>query len=239
MTVLTWLLGALAFLLWPAGSADPSRPHRLGLRRPASSATVLPLAAGVAGAGALLAVFGVAALPVAAAVGAGLHWATGHLPAAADDPGSDPALPLTLELAAAALRAGRPVPDALRLAAPAGGPVLRSRLAVVSGLLALGEAPGQAWAALGSSGILEDVARAAARSSDSGVRLADTCTQAADDVRARLRTRDTVRAARAGTARAGPARALLPAGLHLSRRRAGGHRHPGRRLDGRRVTFGR
>jgi Flp pilus assembly protein TadB len=119
----------------------------------------------------------------------------------------DPRLPLVLDLAAAALHAGRTAPQALTLAAPIAGADVEHDLHQAAGLLELGADPVEAWRHVGADTPLATVAQAARRSADSGIRLARGFEQAAADLRMRRRGEAEIRAHRAGVL------ALLPLGL--------------------------
>lgn len=120
-------------------------------------------------------------------------------------------LPLTLDLAAAALRSGRPVAEALLLSAPAAGTGLRATLVQVAGLLRLGADADQAWAAVPRDGALGELATAAVRSSDSGSKLAAAFERLAMEVRAQRAVEAAIRAQRAGVHAMGPlAACFLP-----------------------------
>lgn len=109
----------------------------------------------------------------------------------------DPALPVTLDLAAAALRSGRPLDQALTLAAPAAREDVRTQLLGIAGLLSLGALPAQAWAAA-RDGPLQPVAPVATRSAASGIKIAGAFEDLAEQLRAERATRLAVRANRAG-----------------------------------------
>jgi Flp pilus assembly protein TadB len=119
----------------------------------------------------------------------------------------DAALALTLDLAAAALRAGRPLHDALARAAPAASAGTAELLDRVAGLLRLGADPATAWALVPPDGPLTPVAAAATRSATSGIRVAAAFERAAAQVRADLAAAAAVRAHRAGVF------AMAPLGL--------------------------
>jgi pilus assembly protein TadC len=121
--------------------------------------------------------------------------------------GPAPSLPLALDLAAAALRAGQTVASALRLSAPVLPDPLARQWQRAAGLLALGADPEQAWAVLAEEPVLVPLAVSARRSADSGARLARTLTQLATDTRAELRAGAMARANRAGVL------AMAPLGL--------------------------
>jgi hypothetical protein len=112
--------------------------------------------------------------------------------------GPDPALPLVLDLLAAALRAGRPVADALDLAAGAGRPATAAALARVGRLLRLGAEPAAAWGVLDPDDAARPLVPVAIRSAASGVRLAGAAERLAGELRAERRAGSAARAQRAG-----------------------------------------
>lgn len=116
-------------------------------------------------------------------------------------------LPIVLDLAAVALRAGAPPGPALAAAGQAAGPGLRHVLAQVSGLLSLGVEPAAAWADARHVPGLSTVACLATRSGHSGIRLADVLTATAAELRQEGLDRAQQAAARAGVW------AVLPLGL--------------------------
>lgn len=116
-------------------------------------------------------------------------------------------LALTLDLFAAALHSGQPVPAALVLAAPAAGRVRQAQLSQVAGLLRLGADPVEAWRGVAGDDALAAVAQAACRSAHSGIRLARGMEQVATDLRADVRAAAEARAQRAGVL------AMAPLGL--------------------------
>jgi pilus assembly protein TadC len=102
------------------------------------------------------------------------------------------------ELLAACLRAGMPVPGAVRAVAegldgPA-GPALRR----TAELLALGADPLQAWLPALECTATARLAKAARRSGRSGTALAESLTRLAAEVRAGAREQSEARAQRAG-----------------------------------------
>jgi Flp pilus assembly protein TadB len=117
------------------------------------------------------------------------------------------ALALSLDLAAAALRSGQPLPAALVLAAPAAGPPAAATLASVAGLLRLGAEPTEAWLGVRDNDVLAPVAQAARRSAHSGARLARGFEQVAGEIRAQVQAEAQARAHRAGVL------AMAPLGL--------------------------
>lgn len=146
-----------------------------------------------------LAGIAVVLLPRAGALrrGEGGSWVAGRLVRSESRVGADPSLALVLDLVAAALRIGRPMADALALAAPAGRPEVAGVLDRVAALCRLGAEPEQAWTAAPRDGPLADVARVAVRSAASGLKLAAGFERLAVDIRAERVSAATVRAHRA------------------------------------------
>ena len=121
-------------------------------------------------------------------------------------------VPLTLDLVAASLRAGQPVPHALDAAADAAPEPQRAELRAVAALLRLGADPPEAWAAVGTSSTLCELRLIAARSSVSGARLAEAFADHAARLRTAAAAVDEARAQRAAVLCAGPlAVCFLPA----------------------------
>jgi pilus assembly protein TadC len=138
---------------------------------------------------------GVAAAAILGPAAAVLARRLAHRPVRA---GPEPALPLALDLAAAALRGGQTITSALVLTAAVLPEPLAGQWRRTAGLLALGAPGEQAWSALAEHEALAPVAVIARRSADSGVRLARALTQLAADTRAQLRAQELARAGRAG-----------------------------------------
>jgi pilus assembly protein TadC len=113
-------------------------------------------------------------------------------------------LPLVLDLAAAALRAGQAVAAAFVVAAPAAPAALRAEIDRVVALLRAGAEASDAWAAVPASSQLGVVARVAGRSIVSGARLAHALEHAARELRRDSAARAEARAHRAGVLAAGP-----------------------------------
>jgi Flp pilus assembly protein TadB len=111
---------------------------------------------------------------------------------------ADAGLPLVLDLAAAALRAGRPLPEALALAAPAAAERAAVPLQRVAGLLRLGADPRQAWRSVTGDPALGPVVPVAIRSAGSGIKLAGAFERLAAELRAERAARAAERAQRAG-----------------------------------------
>lgn len=203
-----------------AGAPGPDQ-RRSGQERAAGSATThAPIALIVAaGCTALLclAVFGprtgtLAAAVCCPAVLAGVRW----LQRRSVRTPPDPSVALTLDLAAAALRSGRPVAEALQLAAPAADAQTADLLRRVAGLAQLGADAEQAWSAVPRDGPLGEIAAAAVRSAASGIKLAAAFERLASELRAERAARAAVRAHRAGVLAMAPlAACFLPSFICL------------------------
>jgi Flp pilus assembly protein TadB len=123
----------------------------------------------------------------------------------------DPALPLVLDLTAAALRAGRPLPDALELAAPAAAGGTADGLRRVAALSRLGADAAHAWSIVPRDGPLAPVVPVAVRSAASGSKLAGAFERLAAELRAHRAAQAAVRAHRAGVSALAPlAACFLP-----------------------------
>jgi pilus assembly protein TadC len=155
----------------------------------------------------VIGVGGTSGLLAAVPVAWGAWFAAGRLHERPARGRPDPAMPLVLDLIAAAVRAGQPVSAALLLAAPIAEERSAGAIVRVARLLALGADPAEAWAPLEADPALRDVARAARRSATSGIRLAAAFEQTAVDLRAARRATAQAQASRAG------AFATLPLGL--------------------------
>lgn len=201
------LLGAALLLLAPA-RVHRGRPG--GRHRPADprGSPAIAFAAAVAVAVLCIGSFGgrrgifVAAFAVPGALAA-LRWSRSkpaRLPA-------DAGLPRALDLAAAGLRAGLAVADALELAAPAVCEPTARRIQATAGLLRLGAPAGEAWADLADHPQLAVLAQVGRRGTGSGIRLADGWEDAAREMRSDLRAAALARATRAGVL------AMAPLGL--------------------------
>lgn len=120
-------------------------------------------------------------------------------------------LPLVLDLAAAALRSGRPLADALVLAAPAGSPAEAVALNRVAMLSRLGADAEQAWASLPRDGPWAELAAVAVRSAASGLKLASGFERLGAQIRAERASAAAARAHRAGVMAMAPlAACFLP-----------------------------
>ncbi|MGH3683616.1 MAG: type II secretion system F family protein [Pseudonocardiaceae bacterium] len=144
------------------------------------------------------------------------HRVTGCVRRSARTDGEPLALAGAWELLAACLRAGVPVPVAVRAVAegvdaPA-GPALRR----TAELLALGADSAQAWQPALECTATARLGRAARRSGRSGTALADSLTRLAVEVRASAREQSEARAQRAGVLIAAPlGLCFLPAFLAI------------------------
>ena len=137
-----------------------------------------------------------AAAAVAPAVVLGVRRLASRAPPDLPDRGTA----LAFALAAAALRAGMPVPAALEVSAPAGAPALGK----VARLLQLGATPAQAWADVPTADPWPAVGFSAGRSGASGAKLAAALDRAADQIVAAIRTRSLARAQRVDVLAVGP-----------------------------------
>ena len=125
-------------------------------------------------------------------------------PAVHDRPGRSGALPVTLDLMAAALRAGQPLPAAMRLAVYGTDDDASRGLHRVAALLQLGAEPGEAWSVVDDRPELMPIVRIALRSSTSGLRLAAAFEALAVELRRDRAAAAEARAARAGVWAIGP-----------------------------------
>jgi len=197
--LLAMLLVAAALVMAPGPAGPPSRLQSR-LRRPVTAGCADPAS--------------------------GTHWVIGHgvtrhgvtrWAQRSADTGVEPlALAGAWELLSGCLRAGMPVPVAVRavaegLDAPA-GPALRR----TAELLALGADPTQAWQPALECIATARLAKAARRSGRSGTALAESLTRLAAEVRAGAREQSEARAQRAGVLIAAPlGLCFLPAFLAI------------------------
>lgn len=202
-SALTWLLVGLAVLAWPSRNRRPPRRHGADSAGRAAGAIPATALRGAAVASTVLTsvgLFGVVpGLALAVVVAPVAAATTSWLAARPRARGPAPRLPLALDLAAAALRAGRPVDQALVLAAPAVPGPVGDLLGQVAGLLRLGADPAEAWRAVASDAVLAPVARTATRSAGSGARLAAALEDSAAELRDQACAAARARAQRAGT----------------------------------------
>lgn len=120
------------------------------------------------------------------------------------------------DLLAACLRAGMPVPAAVRAIAAGAPDDAATSLRATADLLALGAAPEEAWAPARSSPVTAELARAACRTARSGSALAEVASALAERVRASTGDAAEARAQRAAVLITGPlGLCFLPAFLCL------------------------
>lgn len=206
------LLGAAAIAapsLRPARTGPPRVDQRAAAARRAASG---PIGAAISVAVVCLVLAGPrTGLPAAATLAPLSAIGVRRLQRRPVRPEPDRGLPLALDLAAAALRSGRPLADALALAAPAAGPHTALALDRVAALTRLGADPAQAWSAVPRDGPLGEVARVAIRSAASGLRLASGFERLAGELRAERSAAAAVRAHRAAVSSMAPlAACFLP-----------------------------
>jgi pilus assembly protein TadC len=205
----------LQSLLAPPPATQPPG-HRAAPRR--SSARVL---AALGSGGGAVAVLGLPiGLVVGVVVGAFVYRVVPTAEAVAalvDQQSLRAAAPLACDLVAAALAAGAPIVDAVRLAAAAVTGPLAALLDEVAASLDLGAPPHEAWAAVERAPPLRQLARSAARSASSGAAMAAALTAVADDLREAAHVDGQVAARRAGVRLVGPLTlCFLPAFVALT-----------------------
>ncbi|MGV9297984.1 type II secretion system F family protein [Amycolatopsis sp. NPDC003676] len=205
MAALSLALTATALLLWPSSApprhlAQPNRPHRAP--RPE---LWHPAAAIVIG----LSVTVVAGIPIGLAAGAGAWWLLHRSRHPKKPDGTTERLrsASVLDMLAACLRAGMPVPTALEAVAPGAPPRTENALHATANLLALGADPIPSWAPTRTRPGFAELAVAASRTARSGAALAQTAADLARRIRDGLGVEAEERAERAGVALA------LPVGL--------------------------
>ncbi|GAA4704340.1 hypothetical protein GCM10023215_50040 [Pseudonocardia yuanmonensis] len=192
-----------ALLTVASGTAEPAAPLRRGWTAVGGLAVAVvgwTVAGGPAAGPAGLA----AALVVGAAAAVGLHVLVARAatrPARAADAGG---LAAGWELLATCLEAGLPVPSAAEAAAMRIEGEVGAGLRRAAGLLELGSAPAEAWAAVGSVPGLEAFGRAARRSADTGAGLARVARSEAARLRAGLTDVAEAKAERAAVLIAAP-----------------------------------
>ncbi|MFC5119379.1 type II secretion system F family protein [Amycolatopsis halotolerans] len=205
MTALPLALVAAALLLWPNTApprhlANRDRPHRTPrpeLWHPAA-AIVIGLSTTV-----------VTGIPVGLAAGAGTWWLLrrSRHPKKPDDTSERLRSASVLDMLAACLRAGMPVPTALEAVAPGAPPDTENALHATANLLALGADPIPSWAPTRARPDFAELAVAATRTARSGAALASTAADLAHRIRDGLGVEAEERTERAGVALA------LPVGL--------------------------
>ncbi|WP_410637214.1 type II secretion system F family protein [Amycolatopsis sp. lyj-346] len=212
MTAVALLLFAGALLSWPdeviarrftrlTGGPKPARKRHRALP---------PIAAAVGGVSTAVLLGGVAGVVAGTVVTATGWWAirrTRRPRPPAVDIAAKLRLAGTLDLLAACLRAGLPVPSALEAVAGTAPPAASTALSSTAGLLALGSWPDEAWAPVRAVPGLGELAAAAIRTSRSGAAFATAAGDLAGRFRDELATEAEERAERAGVALA------LPVGL--------------------------
>jgi Flp pilus assembly protein TadB len=222
--VLSLLLVAVALVVAPGPAGPRSR-----LRQPAGAPVVPrsgsgparwlgPVAGLACGAAVAIGVGGLAGLLIGVLTGAGMHWVAGRVQRGVRPDGAGDPLELAgaWDLLTACLRAGLPVPLAVRAVAegldgPAGLELRRT-----AELLALGADPQQAWQPALDCPATARLARVARRSGRSGMALAESLTRLAIEVRADAGVQSEARAQRAGVLIAGPlGLCFLPAFLAI------------------------
>ncbi|MFF1608241.1 type II secretion system F family protein [Amycolatopsis sp. NPDC058278] len=212
MTTIALLLFAGALLSWPDEAivrrftrlTEGPKPVRVGHR-------ALPhIAAALGGVSTAVLVGGVAGAVAGTIVTATGWWAirrTRRPRPLAVDIAAKLRLAGTLDLLAACLRAGLPVPSALEAVAGTAPAAASTALSSTAGLLALGSSPDEAWAPVQAVPGLGELAAAAIRTSRSGAAFAAAAGDLAGRFRDELATEAEERAERAGVALA------LPVGL--------------------------
>lgn len=203
--VVGWLLAGGAALSWPTRQQPGRHRGRAEVDEGVVPARVLPMVVTVSVVGLVWVAVGAAPAAVIAVPAAVLATRAGpRVFGVARRPQATTDLPLTLNLVAAALRAGHPVAIALDLGAR-GSP--GSPLSAVAKLLRLGAEPDEAWRPFEDDDALTPLALAARRSSASGIRLAAAFDQVAEHLRGLRRQSAQARAARVGVL------AMAPLGL--------------------------
>ncbi|MGW4060305.1 type II secretion system F family protein [Amycolatopsis sp. NPDC004747] len=212
MTAIALLLLAGALLSWP-DEAITRRLSRLtdGPKPPRKGRRALPHIAAAVGGVSMAVLAGGAAGVMAGTIVTATGWWAIHRTRRPRAPGATIADKLrlagTLDLLAACLRAGLPVPSALEAVAGTAPVAASTALSSAAGLLALGSGPDEAWAPVRAVPGLGELAAAAVRTSRSGAAFATAAGDLAGRFRDELATEAEERAERAGVALA------LPVGL--------------------------
>ncbi|WP_410563764.1 type II secretion system F family protein [Amycolatopsis sp. cmx-4-61] len=212
MTAIALLLFAGAVLSWPDEAIARRFDRLFGDPQPVRKVyrAIPHIAATVGGVSAAVLVGGFAGVVAGTIVTATGWWAIrrGRRPRpAVVDIAAKLRLAGTLDLLAACLRAGLPVPSALEAVAGTAPAVARAALSSTAGLLAFGSRPDEAWAPVQAVPGLGELAAAAIRTSRSGAAFATAAGDLAGRFRDELATEAEERAERAGVALA------LPVGL--------------------------
>jgi Flp pilus assembly protein TadB len=174
----------------PARRRMPSVPLRLALVSGMSAAALGGFPAGLA-----------LAVPVAAAT----WWLTRFLRRRRQrEDGEFLRTAASLDLLAACLTAGLPVPVAVRAVAEGAPPRVAAALRSTADLLDLGADPVEAWAAVRECEGIAELARAARRTARSGTALAEVAADLSVRLRADLSDQAEAKAQRAGVLITGP-----------------------------------
>ncbi|QKV77598.1 type II secretion system F family protein [Amycolatopsis sp. Hca4] len=212
MTAIALLFFAGALLTWPDETIARRLNRLTGAPKPVRKGhrALTPIAAAVGGVSIAVLAGGAAGVVAGTIVTATGWWAIRRTrrprPPAADI-ATKLRLAGTLDLLAACLRAGLPVPSALDAVAVTAPPEARAALSSTAGLLALGSRPGEAWAPVRALPGFTELAATAIRTSRSGAAFATAAGDLAGRLRDELATEAEERAERAGVALA------LPVGL--------------------------
>ncbi|RSD19578.1 type II secretion system F family protein [Amycolatopsis eburnea] len=206
MNAAALVLVASALLIWPDNTAARrfGRPHKPTRKWPVALGPIATAAAGVSTA---VLVGGATGVTLGAMLTATGWWAIrrARRPRA---PTTDIATRLrlagTLDLLAACLRAGLPVPSALDAVAATAPPAAAEALRSTAGHLALGSRPEEAWEPVRTTPGLAELAGAATRTSRSGAAFASAAADLAVRFRDELSAEAEERAERAGVALALP-----------------------------------
>jgi Flp pilus assembly protein TadB len=214
MTATALLLLATALLIWPNDSTAARRCTWLTVGGNPESRrwppAIAPIATTLGGVSTAVLVGGLPGVVVGALVTVAGWWAirrTRQPRAPAVGIAARLRLAGTLDLLAACLRAGLPVPSALDAVAGTGPAEAGAALRSTAGLLALGSGAEEAWAPVRAVPGLGELAAAAIRTSRSGAAFATSAADLAGRFRDELATEAEERAERAGVALA------LPVGL--------------------------
>jgi Flp pilus assembly protein TadB len=205
MTALALILAAAALIVWPGTIPARRLPAPQRARRTIRPAAWHTAAAVIAGLSAAV----IAGIPVGLIVGGGSWWLLrrSRRPRSPDDVSRRLRSASVLDVLAACLRAGMPVPTALEAVAAGAPPDTGNALLATANLLALGADPAPAWAPVRDAPGFAELAIAASRTARSGAALASTADDLARRLRDGLGVEAEERAERAGVALA------LPVGL--------------------------
>ncbi|UOX87779.1 type II secretion system F family protein [Amycolatopsis sp. FBCC-B4732] len=205
MNAAALVLVASALLIWP----DDTMARRFGQPHSVRKwpRAIVPIATASAGVSTAVLVGGVAGVTLGAIV-TGTGWWAMHRTRRPRAPTTDIATRLrlagTLDLLAACLRAGLPVPSALEAVAGTAPTEAGAAMRSTAGLLALGSRPEEAWEPVRTAPGLAELAGAAIRTSRSGAAFAAAAADLAGRFRDELAAEAEERAERAGVALALP-----------------------------------